>query len=162
MKRWLPSPVFSLALWAFWLLLNDTLSPAHILLGLVLAVLAPWLVGRLKPPGGRLRKPLVLARLVLRVGRNVIVSAFQVAAGVLRLPQRPPRGEFVVIPLDLHDAYGLAALAIISNVIPGTVWSELAPDRRALLMHVFDLVDEQAFIEHFKRDYELPLKEIFG
>jgi multicomponent K+:H+ antiporter subunit E len=65
------------------------------------------------------------------------------------------------VPLDLHDAHGLAALAMISAVIPGTVWSELAPDRSALLMHVFDLEDEAAFIQHFKNDYERPLKEIF-
>ena len=50
---------------------------------------------------------------------------------------------------------------MISAVIPGTVWSELAPDRSALLMHVFDLEDEAAFIQHFKTDYEQPLKEIF-
>jgi len=46
-------------------------------------------------------------------------------------------------------------------VIPGTVWSELAPDRSSLLVHVFDLDDEAAFIAHFKADYEHPLKEIF-
>ena len=49
----------------------------------------------------------------------------------------------------------------VSTVVPGTVWSELAPDRGALLIHVFDLDDEAAFIHHFKTDYEQPLKEIF-
>ena len=50
---------------------------------------------------------------------------------------------------------------MITAVIPGTVWSELAPDRSALLIHVFDLDDEATFIAHFKSDYEQPLKEIF-
>lgn len=161
MKRWLPSPLLSASLWALWLLLNETLSVAHVLLGLALAVLVPWLVAPLKPPGGRLRRPTVLARLVLRVGWDVLISALQVGVGVLRTPARAPRGTFVVVPLELRDPYALAALAIICTVIPGAIWSELAPDRSALLVHVFDLEGEQAFIEHFKSSYEQPLREIF-
>lgn len=34
-------------------------------------------------------------------------------------------------------------------------------DRSVLLLHVFDLEDEAAFIEHFKHTYERPLMEIF-
>jgi len=78
------------------------------------------------------------------------------------MPRRPPRGTFVLVPLELHDPHALAALAIICTVIPGAIWCELAPDRSALLLHVFDLEGEQAFIAHFKDSYEKPLKEIFG
>jgi multicomponent K+:H+ antiporter subunit E len=162
MKRWLPSLPLSAALWALWLLLNESLAPAHVLLGLLLGLLVPWMAAPLKPAGGPLRRPLVLARLVGRVVRDVVLSALAVMNGVLRSSRRPPRGSFVTIPLDLHDPHGLAALAIITTVVPGTVWSELAPDRTALLLHVFDLQDEAAFIAHYKSDYELPLKEIFG
>ena len=161
MKRWLPSPLLSVALWAFWLLLNDTLAPAHLLLGAALGWLVPLLAAPLKPRGARLHKPRVLARLVLRVGGDVVRSAIEVAAGILRSGRRPPRGEFVHVPLDLRDAHGLAALAIITAVVPGTVWSELAADRSSLLIHVFDLDDPAAFIASYKERYELPLKEIF-
>lgn len=161
MRRWLPSPLLSAALCVMWLLLNDSASAGHILTGVLAGVLLPVAIAPLKPPGPRLRHPVVLARLVLRVGGDVLVSAFQVGAGVLR--SRPPRSAFVVIPLDLRDAHGLAALAMITTVVPGTVWAELAPDSSALLLHVFDLEgDEAAFIAMFKRRYELPLKEIFG
>lgn len=162
MKRWLPSLPLSLALWALWLLLNDSVAPADLLLGAILALVAPALVAPLKPTGPRLRKPLVLARLVLRVGGDVVVSALEVGAGMLRSGRRPPRGEFVAIPLDLHDPQGLAALAIITAVVPGTVWCDLAPDRSRLLIHVFDLADEAAFIALYKERYERPLQEIFG
>ena len=162
MKRFLPSLPLSAGLLALWLLLNDSVSPGHLLLGLLLALVVPWMVAPLKPPGGPLRRPLLLTRLVLRVGGHVVLSAFDVLRGVLRPRRSPPTGGFVVIPLDLRDVHGLTALAIITTVVPGTVWSELAPDRSALLLHVFDLHDEAAFIAHFKRDYELPLKEIFG
>jgi multicomponent K+:H+ antiporter subunit E len=49
-------------------------------------------------------------------------------------------------------------------VIPGTIWSELALDRSTLLVHLFDLPDEQAAqaeVTLIKTRYEKPLMEIF-
>lgn len=161
MKRLLPSPWLSLGLFGGWLLLTRSFSIGQVLLGVVVAVVMPLLMAPLRPRPGPLRRWGVLLRLMLRVGSDVLRSATQVAAGVLRAGSHPPRGTFVVVPLDLHDVHGLAALAMITAVIPGTVWTELAPDRSALLIHVFDLDDGAAFIAHFKSDYEQPLKEIF-
>ena len=161
MRRLLPSPWLSLGLLGGWLLLTRSFSVGQWLLGIVAAVLLPLLMAPLRPRPGPLRRWSVLVRLILRVGRDVLRSARQVASGVLHARSRQPRGTFVVVPLELHDAHGLAALAMITAVIPGTVWSELAPDRSALLLHVFDLADEAAFIAHYKADYEHPLWEIF-
>ena len=161
MRRWIPSLVLSAALWALWLLLNDSVEPAHLLLGLVMGLVVTLLASPLKPRGPRLRKPMVLVRLVLRVGGDVVRSALEVAAIIVRAGGRPPRGAYVSVPLDLRDPHGLAALAIITAVVPGTVWSELAADHASLLIHVFDLEDEAAFIADYKGRYELPLKEIF-
>ncbi len=161
MKRWLPSPWLSLGLFGGWLLLTRSFSPGQVLLGLLVAVVMPLLAQPLRPRPGPLRRIGVLVRLILRVGRDVLRSALDVARGVLRSRRRPPRGSFVVVPLALRDEHALAALAMITAVVPGTVWCELAPDRSALLMHVFDLDDEAAFLAHFRRDYEMPLKEIF-
>jgi multicomponent K+:H+ antiporter subunit E len=161
MKRWLPTPLLSAGLFALWLLLNQSLSPGHLLLAAVLAVVMPRLMAPLRPPAGPLRRPLVLARLILVVGADVVVSALIVARGVLRAGRRPPHGTFVLLPLGLRDAHALAALSMITAVIPGTVWSELASDRSALLLHVFDLDDEADFIARYKTRYERPLQEIF-
>lgn len=161
MKRLLPSPWLSLGLFGGWLLLTRSFSVGQMLLGVAVAVVMPLLMAPLRPRPGPLRRWGLLLRLILRVGAEVVHSALMVAAGVLRAGSRPPRGTFVVVPLDLHDPHALAALAMITAVVPGTVWSELAPDRSALLVHVFDLDDEAAFIQHFKTAYEQPLKEIF-
>ncbi len=161
MKRLLPSPWLSLGLLAGWLLLTRSFSLGQWLLGLMVAVALPLLMAPLRPRPGPLRRWSVLVRLILRVGRDVLRSALQVAIGVWRSQARTPHGAFVLVPLELQDTHALAALAMITAVVPGTVWSELAPDRSALLIHVFDLDDEAAFIAHFKSDYEQPLKEIF-
>jgi len=161
MSRLFPAPLLSVALFVLWLLLNLTVSPGNLLLAAAFAVVAPMLLAPLRPQHAHVRRPLVVARLICRVGIDVIQSNLQVALGVLRAGQRPPRSAFVHIPLDLRDAHGLAALSMITTVVPGTVWSELALDRSVLLLHVFDLQDETAFIEHFKHTYERPLMEIF-
>lgn len=161
MKRLLPAPWLSLALWAGWMLLTRSYSLGQALLGLVAALLIPLLLAPLRPRPRPLKRPLVLLGLILRVGRDVVLSGLAVAGGVMRAGSRAPRGGFVVVPLALRDEHALAALAMITAVIPGSVWSELAADRSALMIHVFDLDDEAAYIAQFKADYEGPLKEIF-
>ena len=160
MKRWFPSPLLSAGLLALWLMLSRSLGAGTVLLGLLLAWLLPLMAAPLRPAGPSVRKPLLLARLILRVGGDVLLSGLEVARGVLRAGRTPPRGHFVVVPLELRDEYALAALAMITAVIPGTVWSELSQDRSRLLLHVFDLADEAAFIADYKTRYEHPLKEI--
>ena len=161
MRRLFPAPWLSLALWALWLLLNLSLSAGNLLLGAALAILAPVMFAPLRPLPVRIRRPGVILKLFFLVGRDVIASNIAVAWGVLRAGTHPPRSRFIKIPLDLRDANGLAALSMITTVVPGTIWSELALDRSVLLLHVFDLADEASFIEHFKTAYERPLMEIF-
>ena len=161
MKRWLPAPLLSAGLLVLWLLLNQSLGLSQVVLGVAVAVAMPVLMAPLLPSAGPLRQPRLLVLLILRVGGDVVLSALDVGRGVLRAGRRPPRGRFVVVPLELRNAHALAALAMITTVVPGTVWCELAPDRSALRLHVFDLGDEAAFIAHFKGRYERPLLEIF-
>lgn len=161
MKRWFPAPLLSAALLVFWLLLNRSMSPGHLLLGCLSAWAMPLLLAPLRPAAGPLKRPLVLARLVLVVAYDVVLSALAVARGVLAPRGRAPRPGFVTVPLELRDPFALAALAVITTSVPGTVWTELAQDRSTLLLHVFDLESPEEFIREFKGRYEQPLKEIF-
>lgn len=161
MKRLFPAPWLSLALWVLWLLLNLSLSAGNLLLGAALGFLAPIMFAPLRPLPIKIHRPGVILKLFFRVGGDVIMSNIAVAWGVLNAGRHPPRSRFIKVPLDLRDANGLAALSMITTVVPGTVWSELALDRSVLLLHVFDMDDEAQFIEHFKSAYERPLMEIF-
>jgi multicomponent K+:H+ antiporter subunit E len=161
MKRLLPAPLLSAGLFLMWLLLRPSFTPGSLALGALLALVMPLLMAPLRPAAGPVRRPLTVLRLVAIVGEDVVVSALEVARGVLASRRRPPHGGFVVVPLELRDVHALAALAMITTVVPGTIWCELAPDRSALRLHVFDLGDEAEFVAHFKQRYERPLKEIF-
>lgn len=160
-KRLLPSPVLALALTALWLLLNDAFSAGHWLMALALGVAVPLLTRPLRPTPVRFRRPGVALRLIWQVVHDVIVSNGRVLRGTLARGEHLPRGGFVTVPLDLRDPNGLAVLAVIMCVIPGTIWSELALDRSALLLHVFDLSDAAAEVDLIKARYERPLMEIF-
>lgn len=158
-RRFLPAPLVSASLLALWITLARSASPGHVLLGFALAVVVPLMTARLRPTKGRVSRPLVVARFILAVGRDVLASNFEIAWGVVRW--RLPRARFVIIPLELRDPVGLAALSMVATVVPGTVWSELALDRSALLLHVWDVEEEQEFVARFKTRYERPLREIF-
>lgn len=161
MRKLLPAPLLSASLVAMWLVLNESCSAGHILLALLLGWLLPMLFAGLRPQRPRIRNPWRILRLILSVGYDVLKSNLEVAWGLLRLHKRPPRFAFVTIPLDVRDPSALAALAMITTVIPGTVWGELAHDGSAVMLHVWDLEDEAAFIQHYKSHYEAPLLEIF-
>jgi multicomponent K+:H+ antiporter subunit E len=160
-RRLLPAPLTSAALLALWLVLARSVSAGQLLLGLALALAMPVLTSSLRPTTVRVRRPLVIVRFILKVGYDVLLSSLQVAWGVLLWRWRRPDSRFVIVPLELRDPVGLSALCMVTTVVPGTVWSELALDRSALLLHVWNVGDESTFVAYFKARYEKPLREIF-
>lgn len=161
LKTLFPSPLTSASVFAIWILLARSSSVGQILLGLVLALVIPRMTRNLRPTRVRVRHPLVVVRYILTVGYDVLKSNLEVAWGVLRWRWKQPNYKFVVIPLELRDPVGLAALAMVTTVVPGTVWSELALDRSAVMLHVWDVKEDEAFIAFYKARYEKPLREIF-
>ena len=91
---------------------------------------------------------------------DIVKSNIVVARQVLG-PESRIRPAFVWVPLDIRDPHGIVALAGIITLTPGTLSSELSDDRRHLLVHAFNVDDEQALIAEIKQRYEAPLREIF-
>jgi multicomponent K+:H+ antiporter subunit E len=161
MKRLMPSPPLSFTLFVVWLLLNQSLDATTLVSGAVMAIVVPLLTKGLRPATVRMRKPVVALRLTGHALLDMMVSALHVAKFLLGRRNASLNGHFVHIPLDLRDPNGLAVLAMITCLTPGTAWGELSFDRSTLLMHVFDLDDEEAFVARVKQRYERPLLEIF-
>lgn len=161
MRRWLPSPPLSLALFVVWLLLNQSLHLATVLFAAILAIVVPLITKGLRPAAVRMRRPGVALRLMGTVLGDLLHSAVAVGRALLTRRSADIRATFVEIPLTLRDPNALAVLAMIFCLAPGTAWGELSLDRSKLLLHVFDLEDEAAFIERVRTRYERPLMEIF-
>lgn len=162
MKRWLPFPRISATLFVVWLLLNQTLSAGHILLAVVLALATSQLLARLQPPAGHLRRPITALVLAWRVLVDITHSNIAVAGIILR-----PGGDktrhagFVHIPLKTRNPYALASLACIITATPGTIWVDYESASGTLIIHVLDLIDENAWIHTITQRYERLLREIF-
>ncbi|MEM8512678.1 multicomponent K+:H+ antiporter subunit E [Massilia sp. MP_M2] len=162
MKRWLPHPVVSLLLCGLWLLLNQTLYPGHILLGIGVGIAAPILTRYLNPLGyPRMGAPMVALRLLGSASIEVVRSCINVSRVILFNDYTNLKAQFIRVPLTMRDEYGLAALSCLINITPGTVWTELDPERHELILHVFDLHDAAWWIETITTRYEQPLIEIF-
>ena len=161
MKKILPAPLVSFGLFVVWLLLNRSLNPGHLLLALLLALGLPVLFKELRPQKVRVRH----LGTVLRLCWTVVVDTTQSNIAVLRfllLPRtRRHSADFVKIPLELRDPNGLAVLAMIVCITPGTVWAELSRDRSMLMLHVLEVHDREAIVQHVQTRYERPLMEIF-
>lgn len=161
MRRLLPSPVLSVALFLLWILLMQSVSVGTLLLGAALAVFWPAVTAKLRPAPVRMRRPFVMARLAGRVLLDMIRSNAEVAWAILTRRSSGIRSGFVLIPLELRDPNGLAALAMIVTFTPGTAWAQLSQGQNVLLLHVLLLQNEAELVALIKQRYERPLREIF-
>jgi multicomponent K+:H+ antiporter subunit E len=160
MSRALPYPLLTASLLAMWILLNG-LSPGHFLLGSVIAIAASNVMVRLQPAKPSLRRWHLIPKLILIVLVDIWRSNIAVASLILRPDQSRRVSGFITVPLDLRHRTGLAVLACILTSTPGTAWVEHNASQSTLLLHVFDLVDEEAWISLIKGRYERLLLEIF-
>lgn len=161
MRRWLPFPIVTATLAGMWLLLNESVTPGAVLLGVALATALTWLLPLLDVPKSGFRRFGAAIKLALVVLVEIVRSNNAVATIILRPRNRGRRSGFVRIPLEMRDPYGLAALACIITATPGTIWVEYESAQNTLLIHVLDLIDEEAWVRIIKGRYESRLMEIF-
>ncbi|GAB0147926.1 Na+/H+ antiporter subunit E [Marichromatium gracile] len=158
--RLLPHPLLTPALTVIWLLLVNSLSFGHVLLGLLLGWLIPIFTLRFWPDRVRVHKPLTLLRFVLVLLYDILVANLGVAWLIVRGPRRVKPG-FVEVPLALRSELGISLLANTISLTPGTVSAWLSPDRATLVVHALDVDDPEALVATIKHRYETPLQEVF-
>lgn len=158
--RLLPHPLLTPILAAVWLLLNNSLAPGHVVLGLILGWAIPWFTLRFWPERVCIRRPLTLLRFFAVVLYDIIVANLIIARRILGRPEHL-RPAFVTVPLDLQSDLAISLLANTICLTPGTVSARLAPDRRSLLVHGLHVPDGDDLVASIKARYEAPLKEVF-
>lgn len=158
-RNWLPHPLLTPVLAAVWLLLNNSIAPGQILLGLLLGWAIPRVTLVFWPEQVRIRRPMRLLRFAGVFLFDVLVANLAVAWLILIGP-RQLRPAFVVVPLDLRDDLAISLLANTICLTPGTVSARLSEDRRELLVHALDCADPEALVATIKSRFERPLMEI--
>lgn len=160
MTRVMPYPLLSAFLFVMWLLLNQSLSPGNIVLAATVGIAGGFAISTLQMPSGRVRNPWAMFRLAYIVLIDIIRSNIAVVQIVLS-PTRKAQSGFLTVELELRNEYALAILACIVTSTPGTVWVNFDSAKSTLLLHVLDLIDEDAWTDLIKNRYERLLLEIF-
>lgn len=150
-----------LFIWILWLLLDDSLTPGSVVLGLIVSIVLVRAAAPLRPLRAFPKHPLTTLKLLARVISDVTVSNIAVARLIWLGKHAPPTPGFVKIPLTLRDPHGLAALACIVTYTPGTVWADFREEDNMLTLHVLDLHNDAYWVDTIVQRYEFPLKEIF-
>ena len=156
-----PHPFESAALVLFWLWLNNTLAPGQVLLGTLIGLALPFFARRFWPEREPVSKPWRLLSFAMVVLFDVVTANLRVARAVLG-PVHRLRPGFARVPLDVRTDLGITILASTITLTPGTLSAELSEDRRELLVHYLDEVDEKELVAGIKRRYERPILEVFG
>jgi multicomponent K+:H+ antiporter subunit E len=160
MRRLLPHPLLTLTLAILWLLLVNTLSAGHVVLGALLGWLIPFATSPFWPERIRIRHPLTLLHYLGILIVDIVRGSFLVARLILEGPARL-RPAFVAVPLALETDLAISLLANTISLTPGTVSAHLSEDKRTLVVHTLDTGDAAALVAEIKQRYEAPLKRIF-
>ena len=155
-----PHPILSIVLLISWLLLNNTISAGHILLGAILALLIPWFTSSFWPERVCVKKPLVLFKFIIIVLYDIVVANIIVAIQVLGANSRL-KPTFFELPLDITNPLGVSALASTISLTPGTVSCDLSEDKSYLIIHGLSVDSIEDEISSIKTRYEKPLMEVF-
>lgn len=160
LARWFPMPVQTVVLFVAWLLLNNSLSPGHILLAAILATSIPHFCLPVQSPQPKGHKPLLIIRYFAVLLWDIVVANLTVARLILG-QNRNLSPSFIALPLDMRAELPITILASTISLTPGTLSADVSEDRAWLYIHALDVDDETQLIAEIKQRYEKPLKEIF-
>jgi len=152
-------PVLSLLILGLWLVLAPAPTMGQILIGVLLALLVPWLTESFWPDRPRLADPIAALALTLRVLLDIVVANLEVARRVLG-PIKQLRPAFLAVPLDIQDPFVASLLGSIVSLTPGTVSIDI--ENGILMVHALHVTDEAEAIAQIKTRYETPLRKAFA
>lgn len=88
--------------------------------------------------------------------RELVFSVRDVLAAVMD-PDRIDHSGIVAVPLDVRSDMGIAMLANLITLTPGTTSLHVSEDRRRLYVHVMNLSDD--IVEQIKTGFERRVME---
>lgn len=91
--------------------------------------------------------------------RELLLSVWSVALAVLN-PSRVSNSAIVVVPLDVKSDAGIALLANMITLTPGTISLHVSDDRTKLFVHVMDYSPD--IVQKLKEGFERHVMEIYS
>jgi multicomponent K+:H+ antiporter subunit E len=159
--RLFPHPLLTVWIVVVWILLVNTITFGHLVLGLILGVLIPLTTSAYWPGRPRVRSPLMMIEFMLVVLWDIVVSNIQVASLILFRRGDSLQSRFITVPLDLNSPEAITVLAGTITMTPGTVSADISADGRALLVHCLEADGADDTVAQIKHRYERRLKRIF-
>ncbi|HRN83434.1 MAG TPA: Na+/H+ antiporter subunit E [Hyphomicrobium sp.] len=89
--------------------------------------------------------------------RELVLSVTDVLLAVLD-PRRPLRPAIVAVPLDVKSDAGIALLANMITLTPGTTSLHVSADRRTLYVHVMNA--SESTVADIKSGFEAKVLEV--
>ncbi|MDQ3937638.1 MAG: Na+/H+ antiporter subunit E [Chloroflexota bacterium] len=142
-----------------WVAMTGDLSPANLLVGLVLgfvALFAAQTVLGSTPYARRMWR--VVAFLGFYIG-ELIMSNVRVAADVVT-PRHRAQPGVVAVPLDAQTDAEITLLANLITMTPGSLTLDVSDDRRVLYVHAMFVRDPDAYRQRLKNTLERRVLEM--
>ncbi len=160
MKKLIPHPGLSALLLIIWLLVNNTISPGHILLGGSLATLIPYFTSAFSPGEIRIAHSMLFIKYLVRLVWDILVANLQVALWIIQ-PNKKLQPVFLRYKLTLESPLAITVLANTISLTPGTVSCDVTSDNRHILIHSLHTEDPESVLRQIHDRYEQPLLEAF-
>lgn len=93
--------------------------------------------------------------------RELVLSSIIVARTAFA-PQVDVRPAIVAVPLDLETRLGVAIVANLVSLTPGTTSLHTSEDGKILYVHALDALDEDAVISAIKTSFEKWVRRMEG
>ncbi len=161
MRSLFPYPLLSLSLFIMWFLLTQSFAVSTLIFAILVGIIVPFSMKIFNPEKPRIRNVGAIFRLCGVVLRDIVRSNIAVFSIIVGYKRGHRTSDFIEVPLQIQNVYALSALAMIITATPGTLWVQYDAENKNLLLHVLDLVDEEAWIQLIKSRYERLLMEIF-
>lgn len=161
MRRLIPRPWLSVALFLLWAALTNASTIGTLVIGSLLALGLPFVVLPFWPDAPRLVRPGLALIFAARVAADIVVANWAVARLVIG-PTHRLQPAFVDVPLDLRDPFVASILGSIVSLTPGTVSVDIDQKSWVLKLHALNVPDPDALVIQIKQRYEAPIREIFA
>jgi len=159
LRTLLPYPLLALGLALMWLLLSGV-SRGSVVVAVAVALIGTQALKLLGEASPQIRRWVAIPQFAWVMFHDIVLSNIAVTR-ILLFGSRTRKAGFVNVPLQMRSPSGLALLAIVVTSTPGTAWVDYNVARNELLIHVFDLVDEDEWVRTIQNRYERLLREIF-